>query len=63
MDEVEVTKNEYNTQTKQSFITLSDKHKTKHIVLRIDGKFEGKKIEYKPTEIGIIAQILIKKIK
>jgi len=62
MNEIEVTKNEYNSQTKQSFITLSNKHKTKHIVLRIDGRFEGKKIEYQPVESGIIAQILIKKI-
>ena len=62
MDEVEVTKNEYNSQTKQSFITLSNKYKTKHIVLRIDGRFEGKKIPYASVESGIIAQILIKKI-
>jgi len=62
MDEVEVTKNEYNSQTKQSFITLSNKHRTEHIVLRIDGRFKGKKIKYQPVESGIIAQILIKKI-
>lgn len=61
MDEIKVTKNEYNKQTNQSFITLSDKYENKHIVLRIDGKFEGKKIEYEPLEAGIIAQILIKK--
>ena len=63
MEEPHITKCEYKEKTNRTFITISDKHENKHIILRVEGEVEAKKQKRYEPKHGILAQFSIKRIE
>ena len=58
---IEITKKVKNKQTKEIFATISEKHGTEHIVLRLQEGLDIKKDEYADKETGLKAQFTVRK--
>lgn len=60
---MDITKKVINPQTKQTFVTISEKHETQHTILRLEEGLDIKKNDYVDMETGIKSQFTIFKKK